>query len=47
MRLLQDRGVRHLGYYPDDFARNNPKLEVLRPEFSASDSLPPHFEESR
>jgi biofilm PGA synthesis lipoprotein PgaB len=47
MRLLQDHGVRHLGYYPDDFARNNPKLEVLRPEFSASDSLPQHFEESR
>jgi biofilm PGA synthesis lipoprotein PgaB len=47
MRLLQERGVRHLGYYPDDFAKNNPKLEVLRPEFSASDSLPPHFEESR
>jgi biofilm PGA synthesis lipoprotein PgaB len=47
MRLLQGRGVRHLGYYPDDFAKNNPKLEVLRPEFSASDSLPMHFEEGR
>jgi biofilm PGA synthesis lipoprotein PgaB len=47
MRLLQDRGVRHLGYYPDDFAKNNPKLDVLKPEFSSSDSLPPHFEESR
>jgi biofilm PGA synthesis lipoprotein PgaB len=47
MRLLQAHGVRHLGYYPDDFAKNNPKLEVLRPEFSASDSLPMHFGEGR
>jgi biofilm PGA synthesis lipoprotein PgaB len=47
MRLLQNHGARHLGYYPDDFAKNNPKLNVLKPEFSASDSLPPNFEESR
>ena len=47
MRLLQDHGARHLAYYPDDFAKNNPKLNVLKPEFSASDSLPPNFEESR
>jgi poly-beta-1,6-N-acetyl-D-glucosamine N-deacetylase len=47
MRLLQDHGARHLGYYPDDFAKNNPRLNILKPEFSASDSLPPNFEESR
>lgn len=47
MRLLQDHGVRHLGYYPDDFAKNNPRLDELEPEFSASDSLPPNYVESR
>ncbi|MGB6134360.1 MAG: poly-beta-1,6-N-acetyl-D-glucosamine N-deacetylase PgaB [Acidobacteriaceae bacterium] len=47
MRLLQDHGVRHLGYYPDDFAKNNPRLEVLEPEFSASDFLPANYVESR
>ncbi|MFZ0301708.1 MAG: poly-beta-1,6-N-acetyl-D-glucosamine N-deacetylase PgaB [Terracidiphilus sp.] len=47
MRLLQEHGVRDLGYYPDDFAKNNPKLDVLKPEFSASDSLPPDYVESR
>jgi biofilm PGA synthesis lipoprotein PgaB len=47
MRLLQSRGVRHLAYYPDDFAKDDPNLKELRPEFSASDSLPADFGASR
>jgi biofilm PGA synthesis lipoprotein PgaB len=47
MRLLQEHGTRHLGYYPDDFAKNNPKLNVLKPAFSASDSLPHNYDEGR
>jgi biofilm PGA synthesis lipoprotein PgaB len=43
MRLLQGRGVRHLAYYPDDFLKDQPALNVLRPEFSGSDSLPPQY----
>lgn len=30
MRWLQSRGVRHLAYYPDDFVRNQPRLDILR-----------------
>jgi biofilm PGA synthesis lipoprotein PgaB len=47
MRLLQARGARHLAYYPDDFVKDKPALKVLRPEFSASDSLPPQYEGGR
>jgi biofilm PGA synthesis lipoprotein PgaB len=43
MRLLQSHGVRQLAYYPDDFIKDHPSLKVLRPEFSASDSLPPNY----
>ncbi|HEY1804506.1 MAG TPA: poly-beta-1,6-N-acetyl-D-glucosamine N-deacetylase PgaB [Terracidiphilus sp.] len=43
MRLLQDRGVRHLAYYPDDFVKDQPELKVMRPGFSAADSLPPQY----
>jgi biofilm PGA synthesis lipoprotein PgaB len=44
MRLLQVHGVRHLGYYPDDFLKDHPVLKVLRPAFSASDYLSPQVE---
>jgi biofilm PGA synthesis lipoprotein PgaB len=37
MRLLQNEGVLHLAYYPDDFVRDHPKLKTLVPVFSASD----------
>jgi biofilm PGA synthesis lipoprotein PgaB len=47
MRLLQGHGVRHLAYYPDDFAKDQPALKVLRPQFSASDTLPPQYKEGR
>ena len=36
-QLLQDQGVRHLGYYPDDFLRNQPQLEAVRPAISIAD----------
>ncbi|MBV6271516.1 poly-beta-1,6-N-acetyl-D-glucosamine N-deacetylase PgaB [Alcaligenaceae bacterium CGII-47] len=34
MQLLQLAGVRSFGYYPDDFLRNQPELEVIRPAIS-------------
>jgi poly-beta-1,6-N-acetyl-D-glucosamine N-deacetylase len=37
VRLLQAAGVRHLGYYPDDFIRNQPRLERIRPSISIAD----------
>lgn len=37
VRLLQVNGVRHFGYYPDDFIRNQPRLEKIRPAISTSD----------
>ncbi len=35
VRLLQSAGVRHLGYYPDDFLGNQPALEAAREAMSA------------
>lgn len=37
IRLLQAQGVRHLGYYPDDFIAGRPALEAIRPFMSAAD----------
>ncbi len=37
MHWLQEQGARHIGYYPDDFVREQPKLELIRPFISASD----------
>lgn len=34
IRTLQWHGVRHYGYYPDDFHNNQPPLEVIRPAIS-------------
>ena len=34
MRRLQLEGVRSFGYYPDDFIRNQPALETIRPVIS-------------
>lgn len=36
IKVLQDRGVLHLAYYPDDFEKDNPALGSLIPVFSAS-----------
>jgi len=36
MALLQAHGVRHLGYYPDDFITDTPLLETIRPAISAA-----------
>ncbi|WP_156909345.1 poly-beta-1,6-N-acetyl-D-glucosamine N-deacetylase PgaB [Ottowia thiooxydans] len=38
--LLQRAGVRHLGYYPDDFLNNQPSLEVVRRAISVRALLP-------
>lgn len=34
---LEAKGVRHIGYYPDDFIRNRPDLESIRPSISIAD----------
>ncbi|MBM7455476.1 biofilm PGA synthesis lipoprotein PgaB [Oceanisphaera litoralis] len=34
LKLLQDKGIHNLGYYPDDFINNQPDPERLRPVFS-------------
>jgi biofilm PGA synthesis lipoprotein PgaB len=36
VRVLQKSGAVHLAYYPDDFQKNNPALDILIPAFSAS-----------
>ena len=41
MRRLRLGGVRHLGYYPDDFHRNQPVVEVVAPAFSNAIELQP------
>ncbi|AVQ82259.1 poly-beta-1,6-N-acetyl-D-glucosamine N-deacetylase PgaB [Variovorax sp. PMC12] len=38
--LLQRAGVRHLGYYPDDFLNNQPSLDVVRRAISVRTLLP-------
>jgi biofilm PGA synthesis lipoprotein PgaB len=40
MRWLQSLGVRHIGYYPDDFIRGHPELEALRQGISLADRFP-------
>jgi biofilm PGA synthesis lipoprotein PgaB len=37
--------VRHIGYYPDDFIQNQPRLEAIRPSISIADY--PYPEPSR
>lgn len=37
IRLLQQLGVYNLGYYPDDFLKNQPDLQRMREVISASD----------
>jgi biofilm PGA synthesis lipoprotein PgaB len=36
-RQLQAAGVRHLGYYPDDFVTDHPDIEAIRPAISTAD----------
>ncbi len=38
--LLLRAGVRHLGYYPDDFLNNQPSLDVVRRAISVRTMLP-------
>jgi biofilm PGA synthesis lipoprotein PgaB len=35
MELLQSAGVRHYGYYPDDFLNNLPEARLIRPQISS------------
>ncbi len=37
MRWLQSQGVRHLGYYPDDFITDQPDFDLLRQGISLAD----------
>jgi biofilm PGA synthesis lipoprotein PgaB len=37
IRLLQAQGVRHIGYYPDNFITGHPALEAIRPYISTSE----------
>ncbi|MEX1827632.1 poly-beta-1,6-N-acetyl-D-glucosamine N-deacetylase PgaB [Luteibacter sp. CQ10] len=37
MRAVQALGARHIGYYPDDFLKDQPALESIRPFISAED----------
>ena len=39
LRWLQSLGVRHLGYYPDDFIAGHPELEAMRQGISLTDSF--------
>jgi biofilm PGA synthesis lipoprotein PgaB len=36
MRELQDAGIMHLAYYPDDFAKGNPDIDRISPTFSSA-----------
>lgn len=36
MQRLQLRGARNFGHYPDDFVRNQPRLDVIRPALSSA-----------
>jgi biofilm PGA synthesis lipoprotein PgaB len=36
MERLQLRGAGSFGYYPDDFAQNQPRLEIIRPAISTA-----------
>lgn len=36
MRLLQRRGIRHFGYYPDDFIEGRPDLEIIKRAISTN-----------
>lgn len=34
VRILREEGIKHIGYYPDDFHQNHPAMNVMRPVFS-------------
>lgn len=34
MHVLQENGVKHFGYYPDDFIEQQPELNLIRPAIS-------------
>lgn len=34
VRILREEGIKHIGYYPDNFHQNHPDISVMRPVFS-------------
>ncbi|KPQ24520.1 MULTISPECIES: poly-beta-1,6-N-acetyl-D-glucosamine N-deacetylase PgaB [unclassified Halomonas] len=34
VRVLREEGIKHIGYYPDDFHQNHPDINTMRPVFS-------------
>lgn len=34
IRLLREEGIKHIGYYPDDFIQSHPEISVIKPAFS-------------
>ncbi|WGI23827.1 poly-beta-1,6-N-acetyl-D-glucosamine N-deacetylase PgaB [Halomonas alkaliantarctica] len=34
VRILREEGIKHIGYYPDNFIENHPDINVMRPVFS-------------
>jgi poly-beta-1,6-N-acetyl-D-glucosamine N-deacetylase len=32
--ILRRAGIRHIGYYPDNFLEDQPSVKVLKPVFS-------------
>lgn len=36
LNVLSAQGARHVGYYPDDFVRNHPEMNVIRPEITTN-----------
>lgn len=36
LNALSAQGARHVGYYPDDFVRNHPEMNVIRPEITTN-----------
>jgi biofilm PGA synthesis lipoprotein PgaB len=40
MRMLQALGVKHIGYYPDDFLNNQPNQDFLRQGISIAEYTP-------
>jgi poly-beta-1,6-N-acetyl-D-glucosamine N-deacetylase len=35
VKTLEAAGAMHVGYYPDDFLKNQPNMEVIRPSISS------------
>lgn len=52
MREFQTRGAVNFGYYPDDFLTDQPRFDIIRPEFSRGsfpyrESVPSEFKDGK